>query len=130
MAADVGQGTTFELVGIGTFDVASITIPEQSITAHDATVLTDTERQNVPGRVKANGVIKARVFVGNGSEPTLSWEGDAVVTLPTPAGMTTPRTLTFGGFVSRIGEVTVDSDGLLSYEFDFTVNSREQDDES
>lgn len=130
MAADVGQGTTIELVGIGLFEAESLTLPEASITPHDVTKLTDTERQYIPGRIKANGNVKARAFVGDGSEPTLGWEGDCVVTLPIPDGMTTPRTLTFGGFVSRIGETSVDKDGVMSYEFDFTVNSRVQTDEA
>lgn len=130
MAADVGQGTTLELVGVGTFDVVSITVPEVSVTEHDVTKLSDTERKKLAGRIKANGNLKARAFVGDGNEPTLGWEGDAVVTLPTPSGMTTPRSYTLGGFVSRIGEVQVDADGVLSYEFDFAVNSRVQTDEA
>lgn len=130
MAADVGQGATLELVGVGTFDATSITNPEVSVTSHDVTKLSDTERKSIPGRVKANGVLKARAFVGDGNEPTLGWEGDGVVTLPTPAGMTTPRSYTFGGFVSRIGEIQIEADGVMSYEFDFTVNSRVQTDEA
>ncbi len=130
MAADVGQGTTLELTGVGSSDVTGVTIPERSITAHDVTKLSDTERTFIAGRVKANGTIRARAFVGDGNEPTLAWTGTAVVTLPTPEGMTTPRVLTFTGFVSRIGETQADPDGVLSYEFEFTVNTRVQTDEA
>jgi len=124
MAADVGQGTTLELDGVGAFEVTGVTIPEVSITAHDVTKLSDTERKFIPGRVKANGTIRARAFVGDGVEPTLGWSGDAVVTLPIPSGMTSARVLTYAGFVSRIGDVAVDPDGVLAYEFEFTVNAR------
>lgn len=130
MAADVGQGTTLELSGVGSFEVTGVTIPERSITAHDVTKLSDTERTFIAGRVTANGSIRARCYLGDGNEPTLGWDGTAVVTLPTPEGMTTPRVLTYTGFVSRIGETQADPDGVLSYEFEFTVNTRVQTDEA
>ena len=131
MPADVGQGSTTELVGVGLVEVESLDIPEQAITAHDTTVVSDTEQQFTPGRLKKNGMVKGKVFVGDeGTMPEIGWPGDILVTLPTPAGMTTPRSYTYGGFVSRVGGVTIQADGVLAYDFDFTVNSAVMSSES
>jgi len=123
MAADVGQGTTIELTGIGTFDAISLDVPELSITPHDVTKLSDTVKQSLPGRTTTIGMVKARGFVGDVETPTQGWEGTAVVTLPIPDGMTSARVYTYTGFVSRVGGFTVENDGVMSFDFDFTCNA-------
>lgn len=128
--ADVGQGSTITLVGLGDFDAVSMTKPGRSITSHDVTKLSDTEAKSLPGRLVKNAMLKCRGHVGDGVEPTVGWEGTAILTLPIPAGMTTARSYTFTGFVSNVGDVQIDNDGVMFYDFDFTVNTADQTDES
>lgn len=121
--ADVGQGSQIELVGLGVFDVVSIEVPAESLTMHDVTKLSSTVRQQEPGRVLSIETLKCRGFVGQMTKPERGWQGTAVVTLPTPAGMTTPTIITYTGTVSRVGGFTLEADQTMSFDFDFVPNS-------
>jgi len=121
--ADVGQGATIVLDGLGTLEATAIKVPDHAITAHDTTKLSDTVKQSAPGRVQDLGRLEGDLFVDDGTVPTIGWEGTATVTYPTPAGMTTPRVDVYTGFIDKVGGHTIEPDGLMRYSVSFVCNA-------
>ena len=125
--ADVGQGTIITLersnVAIWDGEVVGLRLPEESVTIHPTTLLTDTQEKFTTGRIKKRGQLRITTNFDPRDVPPAPGGADVdiEVTFPAAAGEATGPKLTATGKYASRGEVSVDADGVMTQELAFNV---------